>query len=154
VINCRFLYILQFNPLNAELNPTYHLLSLLGAHHILHVSRIRVNSGKWPTWRTTSSIICLFESSTFFEQHYAHLQEDNYINTTSGIITLKTIEWSKITKISRTHPNLIEVMMCSNYFSNFRPLNCFQSNYTGSCINTDVRLKMSTELLETCRGFK
>ena len=31
------------NPLNAELNPICHLLALLGAHHILHVSRIRVN---------------------------------------------------------------------------------------------------------------
>jgi hypothetical protein len=31
------------NPLHAELNPIYHLLALLGAHHILHVSRIRVN---------------------------------------------------------------------------------------------------------------
>jgi len=30
-----------FNPLNTELNPTCHLLALL-AHHILHVSRIRV----------------------------------------------------------------------------------------------------------------
>jgi len=31
-----------FNPLNAELNPIGHLLALLGAHHILSVSRIRV----------------------------------------------------------------------------------------------------------------
>jgi len=31
----------DFNPLNAELNPICHLLALLGAHHILHVSRIR-----------------------------------------------------------------------------------------------------------------
>jgi len=31
-----------FNPLNAKLNPVYHLLALLGAHLILHVSRIRV----------------------------------------------------------------------------------------------------------------
>ena len=31
------------NPLNAELNPVCHLPALLGAHHILHVSRIRVN---------------------------------------------------------------------------------------------------------------
>jgi len=30
------------NPLNAELNPISHLLALLGAHHILHVSKIRV----------------------------------------------------------------------------------------------------------------
>ena len=32
------------NTLNAELNPISHLLALLGAHHILHVSRIRVNN--------------------------------------------------------------------------------------------------------------
>ena len=30
------------NPLNAELNPIRHLLALVGAHHIVHVSRIRV----------------------------------------------------------------------------------------------------------------
>jgi len=30
------------NPLNAELNFIWHLLTLLEAHHILHVSRIRV----------------------------------------------------------------------------------------------------------------
>ena len=34
---------IQLNPLIVELNPTCHLLALLGAHHILHVSRIRVN---------------------------------------------------------------------------------------------------------------
>jgi len=32
------------NPLNPELNPICYLLSLLGAHHFLHVSRIRVKS--------------------------------------------------------------------------------------------------------------
>jgi len=30
------------NPLNPELNPICYLLALLGAHHFLHVSRIRV----------------------------------------------------------------------------------------------------------------
>ena len=34
---------LYFNHLNAELNPVCHLLALLEAHHILHVSRIRGN---------------------------------------------------------------------------------------------------------------
>jgi len=32
---------LGINPLNAELNPICHLLALLGAHHIIHVGRIR-----------------------------------------------------------------------------------------------------------------
>ena len=34
----------DYNPLNAELNPICHLLALLGVHHFLHVSRIRVKS--------------------------------------------------------------------------------------------------------------
>ena len=32
-----------FSPLNAELNPICHLPALLGTHHILHVSGLRVN---------------------------------------------------------------------------------------------------------------
>jgi len=34
----------HFNPLSPELNPICYLLALLGAHHFLHVSRIRVKS--------------------------------------------------------------------------------------------------------------
>ena len=30
------------NPLKAEINPIYHLPALLGSHHILHVSGVRV----------------------------------------------------------------------------------------------------------------
>jgi hypothetical protein len=33
-----------FNPLSPELNPICYLLALLGAHHFLHVNRIRVKS--------------------------------------------------------------------------------------------------------------
>ena len=35
---------LYINPLNAELNPICHLLALLGAHHIFHVSGLRVKA--------------------------------------------------------------------------------------------------------------
>jgi len=46
------------NPLKAELNPFCHLLALLGAHHIFHVSGLRVkvlcykSEGRWfdPRW--------------------------------------------------------------------------------------------------------
>jgi len=34
----------KLKPLNAELNPICHLLALLGVHHFLHVSRIRVKT--------------------------------------------------------------------------------------------------------------
>ena len=35
----------NINPINAELNPISHLLALLGAHHIFHVSGLRVKPG-------------------------------------------------------------------------------------------------------------
>ena len=41
------MYIIQVNPLNAELNPIYHLLALLrGAHHIFHLGGLRVKHGQ------------------------------------------------------------------------------------------------------------
>ena len=43
-LRLRQLTVKRFNPLNAELNPVCHLLALLGVHHFLHVSRIRVKS--------------------------------------------------------------------------------------------------------------
>ena len=46
---------IDINPLNAELNPICHLLALLGAHHIFHVSRVRVN------------IICVFVGTNRFQ---------------------------------------------------------------------------------------
>ena len=36
------LFLFDINPLNAELNPICHLMALLGNHHILHVSWLRV----------------------------------------------------------------------------------------------------------------
>jgi len=38
---------LEINPLNAQLNTICHLLPLLGAHLILHISRIRVKKPKF-----------------------------------------------------------------------------------------------------------
>jgi len=50
------------NPLNAELNPIYCLLALLGAHHFLHVNRIRVKS---LTLRLLMSYICIYMEHLF-----------------------------------------------------------------------------------------
>jgi hypothetical protein len=40
----------NINPLKTQLNSICHLLALLGAHHILHVSRIRVNALNFWLW--------------------------------------------------------------------------------------------------------
>jgi len=47
----------NINPLNTKLNPVCHLLALLGAHHILHVSRIRVK-GHFNPLNTKLNPIC------------------------------------------------------------------------------------------------
>jgi len=41
-VPCNVIQLCNVNPLNPELNPICYLLALLGAHHFLHVSRIRV----------------------------------------------------------------------------------------------------------------
>jgi hypothetical protein len=45
------------NPLKLELNPICYLLALLGAHHLLHVSRVRV---KLLTLRRLMSYIYIY----------------------------------------------------------------------------------------------
>jgi hypothetical protein len=52
-------------------------------------------------------VICLLGSSICFEQLCAHPREEYCINTTSGIITLKLSELSKITNITRIHRGCI-----------------------------------------------
>ena len=56
----------QFNPLNPELNPICYLLALLGAHHFLHVSRIRV---KLLTFRRLMSSIYMEHPFLMFLDH-------------------------------------------------------------------------------------
>ena len=52
-------YDIFINPLNPELNPICYLLALLGAHHFLHVSRIR---GKLLTFRRLMSYIYIWST--------------------------------------------------------------------------------------------
>ena len=54
------------NPLSPELNPIYYLLALLGAHHFLHVGRIRV---KLLTFRRLMSYIYMEHPFLMFLDH-------------------------------------------------------------------------------------
>jgi hypothetical protein len=50
------------NPSNAELNPICHLLTLLEAQHILHVSGVRVNFRNWTnSLRVELKIFSIFQ---------------------------------------------------------------------------------------------
>jgi hypothetical protein len=51
----------DLNPLNAELKPICYLLALLGAHHFLHVSRIRVkDKGEYLKLKVEANIRALW----------------------------------------------------------------------------------------------
>jgi len=54
------IYTVIIKPFNAELNPIHHLLALLEAHHILHVSRIGVKPGVCTFEVVTKSKMTLF----------------------------------------------------------------------------------------------
>jgi hypothetical protein len=58
-----------FNPLNAELSPICHLLALFGAHHIFHVSTIRVKIKV--TGNIQTNISCSI--TIFFPRKSCHL---------------------------------------------------------------------------------
>jgi len=64
--NAIFYIIFSLNPLNPELNPICYLLTLLGAHHFLHVSRIRV---KLLTFRRLMSYIYMEHPFLMFLDH-------------------------------------------------------------------------------------
>ena len=48
------------NPLDAELNPIRHLLALVGAHHIVHVSGLRVKQRLIGTEGDVPSVAAVF----------------------------------------------------------------------------------------------
>ena len=80
----------DLNPLNPELNPICYLLALLGAHHFLHVSRIRV---KLLTFRLLMSriYIYIYDISRLRVKErrgYCHLKEEA-LDHTSGELALE-----------------------------------------------------------------
>jgi len=52
------------NPLNAKLNPICHLLALLGAHPIFHVSRMKV--------KENFTFIIIWVNNTYFRLHFGN----------------------------------------------------------------------------------
>jgi len=63
----------MINPLNADLNPISHLLALLGAHHILHISRIRVKSNDYELKLLHRALISMANSTCLCDPHIFHV---------------------------------------------------------------------------------
>ena len=111
-------HITVFNPFNAELNPICHLLALLGAHHILHVSRERVKIV------STSRLL-----SVFFRKVSLHLILLDFITRTtlgeeyrSLSSSLCSLLHSPVT-LSLLGPNILLNTIFSNTLSFLSSLN-------------------------------
>jgi len=75
---------ININPLNAELNPICHLLALLGAHLIFHVSRIRVKSS--PNVCISSTHNPQFYRQSLSLSHRAHLSTITPLETATEAV--------------------------------------------------------------------
>jgi hypothetical protein len=89
---------ISVNPSNAELNPFCHLLALLGAHPILHVSRIRVNI------RLLLTTFKIAAGNIFFGSQIREAQSKHAVNCTSNCYGLSeqagSDQWQLSVKIT------------------------------------------------------
>jgi hypothetical protein len=82
---------ITFGPLNAKLNPICHLLALLGAHSVLHVSRVRVKESQHNfflhlrTWSEMQSVLCRCSEETVYSQQRHIMSGAVFVDWYSGI---------------------------------------------------------------------
>ena len=93
------------NPLSVELNPICHLLALLGAHHIFHVSRLRVNTSEGaesqPTNVADTRTGMLYRMKTYAITLYV-MQLSQWQNTVKSFQAHSHVKWFKPSKISES----------------------------------------------------
>ena len=93
-------------------------------------------------------LIHLLYSSTCFEHYCAHLHEDIYISTASGVVTL--FKWLFRSQVIRLQQVTRGLESSRNLCTEQSPK---EGDDTRCCTNTIVLLKMSITVLETCRGM-
>jgi len=74
----------NLNPLNEELSPICHLLALLGAHHIFHVSGLRVKN---------SSVVQLKKTSNWFARYVIVGQSRHVVLI--FLLLVKRVQWTR-----------------------------------------------------------
>jgi len=129
----------EINPLNAELNPICYLLALLGAHHFLQVSRIRVNIviEKINKWFQASLLILNFNKTNYLQfmakpklavdihiSYKANLINNTYSTNFLGLTLDSTLSWkthidqlsSKLNSACYVIRSLRSVIPTKNFF--------------------------------------
>ena len=101
IMEVSFKYII--NPLNAKLNPICLLLALLGAHHILHINRIRVKETEF----------CMFNFETFIlHTKHVHIKKSQ-LCTFSATDKISYNFWGSPTAMHNVYLNkrIISIML-------------------------------------------
>jgi hypothetical protein len=83
-------FLLVLNPLNTKLNPICHLLALVGTHHIVHVSRVRVNK----EWKHREQVT--YSKFYNFKQLFSknpEIMECAHLLAYSHVLRLRGADW-------------------------------------------------------------
>jgi len=94
--------LVSFNPLNAELKPICHLLALLGAHHIFHVSGLRVKGENLWIIFTLLSLLSLDVSTTL---RRCFSCRDCVVSNELWRGSYRRIIWTKLFRVCKVRPS-------------------------------------------------
>jgi hypothetical protein len=102
------------NPSNSELNPICHLLALLGAHHIFHISGLRVNNKSLIFFKEIYFILHNkgVKSSLIIYSYYCNIIMDR--NSSVGIATSYGLDGPGIE--SQWGARFLYIVYCCFYF--------------------------------------
>jgi hypothetical protein len=126
----------RFYPLNAKLNPICHLLALL-AHHILHISRIRVNWKQGSMWKICIS--CL-----------EHFTEDKLFRHVCQPERWK--QWFTYTRCGKTFQHYIFLMLGHVTETQSLIVHCFPVLYVWCSKNSMDNLQQSC-MMKSCFSY-
>ena len=116
----------SFNPLNAELNPICYLLALLGAHHFLHVSMIRVKS------LTLRLLMSYIYGAPILDVSRSHTTTNQSVGLlwTSDQLVAETSTWQHTTLTTDKYPcHRWDSNPRSQQASGLRPLACWDLGF-------------------------
>ena len=111
---------MTLNPLNAELNPNRHLLALVGARHIVHVSRIRVHINL-PSVTSLQSDISM------------HNFQTNFVTSTVDAIRATYLTYYHRPSIIRRSVNGAGLSVANSHTTFIFPLYVITYDTQGSC---------------------
>ena len=106
----------HIDPLNAEVNPISHLLTLLRTHHILHISRIRVNANRHSIIPLFSCMVVILRNLIFI---FSIEPSTNMASFISGSYSWCYF-WSEMLHKCMSSSQSLKIYMTRSFISNIK----------------------------------